>query len=106
MSTADTPSASLRQRSSSTVSPSLPFYRVRAKNTAPDSENKIHDDRVAAEYGFRGGLVPGVTVYGYMTVPIVDSQPAWLERGSMHVRFSEPGYDGEGNVRRAEAHED
>src|SRR5258708_2285791 len=106
MSTADTPSASLRQRSSSTVSPSLPLYRVRAKNTAPDSENKIHDDRVAAEYGFRGGLVPGVTVYGYMTVPLVDAEPAWLERGSMHVKFLEPVYDGEEIVVRAEANED
>ncbi len=61
---------------------------------------------MAAEYGFRGGLVPGVTVYGYMTVPIVDSEPAWLERGSMHVRFLEPVYDGEEIVVRAEANED
>src|ERR1700704_407914 len=82
------------------------LYRVRAHNTAADSENKIHDDRVAAEYGFRGGLVPGVTVYGYMTVPIVESEPAWLERGSMHVKFLEPVYDGEEIVVRAEANED
>jgi len=88
------------------VSRPLPVYRVRAANTAADSENKIHDDRVAAEYGFRGGLVPGVTVYGYMTVPIVDSEPVWLERGSMHVRFLEPVYDGEEIVVRAEANED
>jgi hypothetical protein len=88
------------------VSHSLPLYRVRAANTAADSENKIHDDRVAAAYGFRGGLVPGVTVYGYMTVPIVDSTPAWLERGWMHVRFLEPVYDGEEIVVRAEANED
>src|SRR5258708_35796501 len=80
MSTADTPSASLSRRSSSTVSPPLPLYRVRAKNTAPDSENKIHDDRVAAEYGFRGGLVAGGAVYGYMNVAIFDSEPAWLQR--------------------------
>ena len=84
----------------------LPIYSVRAANTAPDSENKIHDDRVAAEYGFRGGLVPGVTVYGYMTVPIVESEPVWLERGSMQVKFLEPVYDGEEIVIRAEANED
>jgi hypothetical protein len=88
------------------VSHPLPLYRVRAANTAADSENKIHDDRVAAEYGFRGGLVPGVTVYGYLTVPIVDSAPAWLERGSMHVRFLEPIYDGEEIIVRGEANED
>ncbi len=74
---------------------SIPRYRVRAVNTAPDSENKIHSDSVAAEYGFRGGLVPGVTVYGYMTVPIVEFAPDWLERGSMKVRFLEPVYDGD-----------
>lgn len=74
----------------------LPVYRVRATNTAPESENRIHDDRVAAEYGFRGGLVPGVTVYGYMTVPVVTRLGrAWLERGSMAVRFQEPFYEGD-----------
>lgn len=46
----------------------MPVHRVRAVNTAPDSENKMHDDRVAAQYGFQGGLVPGVTVYAYITV--------------------------------------
>lgn len=106
MSTARTPGVSLRRWQFSAVSHPLPIYQVRAANTAPDSENKIHDDRVAAEYGFRGGLVPGVTVYGYMTVPIVDSEPAWLERGSMHVKFLEPVYDGEEIVVRAEANED
>jgi hypothetical protein len=79
---------------------------VRATNTAPDSENKIHDDRVAAQYGFRGGLVPGVTVYGYMTVPVIEFAPEWLERGSMQVRFLEPFYDGDQVIVRAEAMDD
>lgn len=74
----------------------LPVYRVRARNTSVESENKIHDDRVAAEYGFRGGLVPGVTVYAYMTVPIVEAfGPGWLERGSMQVKFHQPFYEGD-----------
>ena len=73
----------------------LPIYRVRAENIAVESENKIHDDQVAAKYGFRGGLVPGVTVYGYMMVPIVEMAPEWLERGSMRLRLMEPFYDGE-----------
>ena len=65
-------------------------------NTAADSENKIHDDRVAANYGFRGGLVPGVTVYGYMTMPVLQYfGEEWLERGAMSVRFKEPVYEGE-----------
>ncbi|MGA9769678.1 MAG: hypothetical protein WBV94_11600 [Blastocatellia bacterium] len=74
----------------------LPAYIVRARNTAVESENKIHDDRVAASYGFRGGLVPGVTVYGYMTAPIVERfGRAWLERGSMQVKFHQPFYEDE-----------
>lgn len=73
----------------------LSAYRVRARNTAVESENKIHDDGVAASYGFRGGLVPGVIVYGYMTVPIVERFGlAWLEHGSMQVKFHQPFYEG------------
>jgi hypothetical protein len=73
-----------------------PFLRVRAVNTALDSENRIHDDRVAAEYGFRGGLVPGVTIYGYMTAAALETLGSeWLHRGAMDVRFFEPSYDSE-----------
>jgi acyl dehydratase len=74
----------------------LPVYRVRAKNTAVDSDNKIHDDAVAAKFGFRGGLVPGVIVYAYMTVPLVERfGDDWLSRGSMQVKFHQPFYEGE-----------
>ena len=44
-------------------------YRVEAYNTAHASENKIHDGEVARRFGFDGGLVPGVDVYGYMSHP-------------------------------------
>jgi acyl dehydratase len=71
-------------------------HRVRAVNTAPDSQNRIHDDRIAASHGFRGGLVPGVTVYGYMTLPAIEYfGEEWLERGAMSVRLKAPVYDGE-----------
>jgi acyl dehydratase len=71
-------------------------WRVRAHNTAADSENQIHDDRVAAAYGFRGGLVPGVTVYGYMTPAVVHGLGrVWLERGFISVRFIAPFYEGD-----------
>src|SRR5258708_10141205 len=67
-----------------------------AVNTAADSENKIHDDLVAAQFGFRGGLVPGVTVYGYLAAAAVDHfGERWLERGAMDARFLQPVYDGE-----------
>jgi acyl dehydratase len=81
----------------------LPLYRVRARNTSADSENKIHDDSVAASYGFRGGLVPGVTTYAYMTVPLVERFGLdWLERGSMQIKFHQPFYDGDQVIVRAE----
>lgn len=71
-------------------------YRLRARNTATASENRIHDDATAARFGFRGGLVPGVTVYGYMTVPIVEHfGRAWLERGTTQVKFIQPIYEGD-----------
>lgn len=71
-------------------------YHVRARNTAPDSENRMHDNRTAAAYGFRGGLVPGVTVYGYLTVPVIHRFGVdWLAKGGMRVRFLQPIYEGE-----------
>lgn len=60
-------------------------------------------DSVAARYGFRGGLVPGVTVYAYMTMPLVERFGLdWLDGGSMQVKFHQPFYDGEEVMVRAE----
>jgi acyl dehydratase len=74
----------------------LPEYRVKARNTALGGENPIHDDRVARGYGFPGGLVPGVTVYAYLTHPLVAAfGAAWLERGTASVRFLRPVLEGE-----------
>src|SRR5207248_4919451 len=69
---------------------------MRAHNAATASENKIHDDTVARRHGFAGGLVPGITVLGYLTHPVVEAwgRP-WLERGTMSARFRRPIYDGE-----------
>lgn len=78
------------------TSESLGPYRVSAFNTAHDSENKIHDDAVARRFGFGGGLVPGVDVYGYMThLPVMRWGRAWLERGTAECRFFKPVYDGD-----------
>jgi len=74
----------------------MTHYEVRAYNAATASENKIHDDAVARSYGFDGGLVPGVTVYAYLTHPVVaELGRAWLERGTMTTRFVRPCYDGD-----------
>lgn len=85
----------------------LPEYRVRARNTAEDSENRIHSDEVAARFGFRGGLVPGVAVYAYMTAPLVSEfDRAWLERGSIQLRFHQPFYENDEVIVRAEVDRD
>jgi hypothetical protein len=71
-------------------------YRVEAFNASKESENKIHDDAVARRFGFRGGLVPGVDVYAYMThLPMQRWGRAWLERGNAECRFLKPVYDGD-----------
>src|SRR5579859_1655072 len=71
-------------------------YTVRARNTGVDSANAIHHDDVARDYGFRGGLVPGVDVYAYMVPAAVTGwNERWLEHGAMTARFRKPVYDGE-----------
>ena len=71
-------------------------YRVNAYNTASESENRIHADDVAKDFGFRGGLVPGVDVYAYMAhLPAARWGLRWLEAGVMQARFAKPVYDGE-----------
>src|SRR4051794_23000365 len=71
-------------------------YRVRARNLAVDSGNKIHDDDVAARLGFAGGLVPGVELFAYAAHPFV---AAWgsqfLTGGRLQLRFRRPVYDGD-----------
>lgn len=74
----------------------LAAYQVEAYNTAHASENKIHDSEVARRFGFAGGLVPGVDVYGYMSHPAVQRWGRdWLARGRAECRFVKPVYDGE-----------
>ncbi len=69
---------------------------VEAYNTATDSTNRMHDDSVAQTYGFRGGLVPGVDVWAYMTQPCLDRWGApFLSASTMEARFVSPVYDGE-----------
>lgn len=74
----------------------LPEYRTSARAPATHGENRIHEDGFARTYGFRGGLVPGVTVYAWMTHPIVAALGLeWLERGGFSARFAKPVYFGE-----------
>ncbi len=71
-------------------------YSLSAFNTATASANKIHDDTVAKNLGFRGGLVPGVDVYAYLChVPAAEWGIEWLRRGTMTATFASPVYDGD-----------
>lgn len=71
-------------------------YSIEAFNYATDSENRMHNDDTAPKYGFRGGLVPGIGVYGYMMRAMVETFGGdWLSRGRADVRFLKPAYDGE-----------
>ena len=71
-------------------------WNLVAFNTATASANKIHDDEVARRFGFRGGLVPGVDVYAYLTHPPAEAWGLdWLARGTMRGRFHSPVYDGD-----------
>jgi hypothetical protein len=76
---------------------SLPAaWSAEAWNPVPESENRIHSDEVARAYGFRGGLVPGVTVSAYLLHPAAVAWGRdWLERGRAHVVVHSPVYDGE-----------
>src|SRR5438093_4958945 len=80
----------------------LPEFHVSAAAPTEPRENKIHEDTVARQYGFKGGLVPGVTVYGWLTHPVVEALGAyWLEGGSFRTRFAKPIYFDEPAVLRA-----
>ena len=71
-------------------------YQVRTHNPSTQSENRMHSDDVARQFGFKGGLVPGVTVFSHMTQPLVARyREAWLARGTADVSFGKPAYEGE-----------
>ena len=73
----------------------LPVYEVTANNYAEEFENKIHNSAVAPSFGFKGGLVPGISDHAYMTHPVVQALGReWLERGTIDVKFLKPIYHG------------
>ena len=83
-------------RHSLALEQALPLYEVVARNYATESANRIHSDEVAAQYGFSGGLVPGIGNYAYLTHPVVEALGRdWLGRGSLAAKFLKPTYDGE-----------
>jgi len=74
----------------------LSTYRVRTHNASEHSENRMHSDDVARQFGFKGALVPGVTIFAHMTRPLVEAYgERWLARGVAEIKLSKPAYEGD-----------
>jgi hypothetical protein len=74
----------------------LPEHRVKASIEPADLKNRIQEDEFARHHGFRAGLVPGVSLYAYMSRPLAEYfERDWVEHGSADVRFLRPVYEGE-----------
>lgn len=70
-------------------------WQAQAFNQSEDSSNQIHSDEMAKAYGFKGGLVPGVTVSAYLLHPAVEAWGTdWLNHGSAKAVVENPLYDG------------
>jgi len=81
-------------------------YELKAFNFAETSSNKIHSDEVARNYGFAGGLVPGIAIYAYMTHPVVERLGLdWLQSGIISAKFIKPVYTGDMVLIRAKGTE-
>jgi hypothetical protein len=72
-------------------------WNLVAVNTDLESENRMHSDEVARQYGFRAGLVPGVDVFEYMVQAVLEAgDPRWLDAvGYGELRLLKPYYDGD-----------
>ncbi|HJP52703.1 MAG: hypothetical protein QGH99_02015 [Pseudomonadales bacterium] len=63
---------------------------------APRPGNPIHSTDTARKHGFRGALIGGANVYGWVTDAIVDLLgESWLSNGWIDVLFRKPTYDGD-----------
>ena len=68
-------------------------FQIEAINDAESSENRIHSDEIAEKYGFKGALVSGVNVFGYLSQPLVHFYgEEFLNQCVMEVRFLKPAF--------------
>jgi hypothetical protein len=72
---------------------SLNPWKVVAVNLPEHASNPIHTDAGARAGGFPAALVAGVTVYVYLTHPVVAVDPDWVANGCGEVRFRSPVFD-------------
>jgi acyl dehydratase len=67
------------------------IWSVQARNLPEHASNPIHTDEGGRAAGFDAALVAGVTVYAYLTRPIVEAWgPGWLADGGALVEFLAP----------------
>lgn len=70
--------------------------KIKARNYAEASNNKIHSDEIARQHGFSGGLVPGIADYAYLAEIVTDTLGGeWLGHGMLSCKFVRPLYDGD-----------
>lgn len=67
-----------------------------ANDDSPDISNPIHSTEFAAQFGFPGALVGGVTVWGWATDTILEALGEhWLENGWAEFSFRQPTFPGD-----------
>lgn len=68
-------------------------FSILAFNNAQSSENRIHSDEIAAKFGFKGALVSGANLFGYLSQPLVAHyRESWLQTNIINVEFIKPAY--------------
>jgi acyl dehydratase len=73
-----------------------PVTIVAAMSNDPRYQGSIHDDASARTFGYKGALVPGPIVYGYLSqIPIKTWLAPWLARGTMRSHSRRPVYQGD-----------
>ena len=66
-------------------------WSVQARNLPEHARNPIHTDAGSRAAGFEAAMVAGVTVYAYLTRPVVDAWGVdWLQGGAALVEFASP----------------
>ncbi len=64
---------------------------MQARNLPEHARNPIHTEAGSRAAGFDSAMVAGVTVYAYLTRPVVDAWGVdWLRRGAALVEFASP----------------
>src|SRR5262245_15888050 len=66
-------------------------YHAIARHPEEKPHNKMHEDGLPQQLGFRGACGLGVALYGYMTRALVASLgEAWLNRAVVEAKFLRP----------------